>query len=449
MCRSMTIAFLFVLQVFAAQSLWSQAPFYQEERRGDLLYVFADPAMHGRYLQTGEIVAASVRKDTGDADTTVLFDSPAAARLYAERHPAVVPARAERAPQISWDNGETIFEFEKARVALSNRMQFRFTEELPDDTLQLPGTRKAGAAKPGFRIRRAKTRFEGWLGSSRLSYELQIGWAGSDSGVGGGTTFSGLEDAMMTWDLSRDGRLMIRLGQFKVPFGRQEMTSSERLQFVDRSILSGEMTHSRDVGACLLGRLGRGQISYWLGAFNGNQRNRLGNDNDKFQYNARVSFEPWGEAGLSEGDFESHDKPLMALSGEFEQNDMFGVTNATDFKTTIYGADLVCKYRGASLFGEIFKRKRVPETGASFRSNGYHLQAGYFLKRHVWELAVRYAAWDPTDGVAGNDRIEWGSALNYYISKHRLKLQADYRRLEDKETRVRNNEIRAQAQIAF
>jgi hypothetical protein len=287
-----------------------------------------------------------------------------------------------------------------------------------------------------------------------VQFELQIGWAGSDA-TGGSATFSGLEDALLNWDASRTGRFMIQAGQFKVPFGRQELTSSERQQFVDRSILSGEFTRSRDVGVQLWGRLASGRLEYRAGVFNGNGRNRPINDNDKLQYDARLSFEPWGSVGYSESDFESRGKPLLALALQFENNDNARATSAPpgsfvgNFNDTIFGGDLVVKFRGFSLFGELFLRERDAEQGPSFHSNGYLVQSGLFLKRDVFELAFRFASWDPSDASGGDRQSEVGGAANYYLLKHRLKLQADYRQLRDRVQDQTTRELRAQLQFVF
>jgi hypothetical protein len=90
-----------------------------------------------------------------------------------------------------------------------------------------------------------------------------------------------------------------------------------------------------------------------------------------------------------------------------------------------------------------------PFPTAAFNSNGWHGQAGYFLKRNVFEVALRYATYDPTDRTANNDRTEVGGALNYFINKHYLKLQADFRQLEDKAQKTKNKELRIQSQVMF
>jgi hypothetical protein len=227
------------------------------------------------------------------------------------------------------------------------------------------------------------------------------------------------------------------------------MTSSGYLQFCDRDILSIEFTRGRDIGLQLEGLLAGGKVVYQAGLFNGNPASRLGNDNSKYQYNARVTFQPNGRVRYSEGDFESSDKPLFAVATQFEHNDQRGSSlTINDLKTVIWGGDVVFKYKGLSLFAEVFLRDRRPEEGPSFRSDGWHAQAGYFLKRHTLEVAARYAQFDP--GAEPDDDLkEIGGALNYYISKHTLKVQADFRQIENEARDTKNQELRIQTQVMF
>jgi phosphate-selective porin OprO and OprP len=372
-------------------------------------------------------------------------DVPPAAQPSPSPSPSPSPDPAAR-PRISYADGQTTFEFAGGSLSISNRAQFRFTHEMPEEDLQLPGTQAGGDSKGSFRIRRAKTEFSGWVFRKELTYELQLSWAGAEPGA---STTEPLEDFILTWDASGDQTFQIAVGQFKVPLGRQELTSSNRLQFVERDLLSGEFTRGRDIGVQLQGLLAKGRLEYRAGIFNGNPASRLGNDNDKYQYNARVTWQPWGDVRYSESDFESEDKPLLAVAAQFEKNDLHGVTNATDFDTTILGGDVALKYRGLSIFAEYFGRERKPETGASFDSNGFHAQAGYFLKRNVVEVAVRHARFDPSSIIPDNDVSETGAGVNYYLNRHNLKIQADFRTLKDEGRERNSKELRVQTQVRF
>ena len=363
--------------------------------------------------------------------------------------------------KIVHEDGATTLTLDNAEITFSNRLQFRFTDEIPSSKVRLPGTTSDGQSKPSFRIRRAKTSFEGWFWKKELTFEVQLSWAGPEAGA---STQTPLEDARLTWDASKKGSFKVTIGQFKVPLGRQEMTSSGRLQLADRSLLSGEFSRGRDVGIQVHGRVSNNKVEYFAGVFNGNSASRTSNDNTKLQYNARLSFEPLGKVAYSETAFEGWDKPLLALAAQFESNDLSGATNLTDLNTTILGADLVYKYKGFSVFAEYFNRKRKPEavsgassatsgaasqSSGSFNSNGYNIQAGYFLKKDRIEIAARFAGYDPSDKTPSNNHRETGGVLNYFILKHNLKIVADFRSLRDDLAKETSKELRLQTQFMF
>ena len=405
-----------------------------------------------------------VSVDPTGAESPSLKDTTA--KVVAGSDATAVTAQADASSpaggvKVVHEDGATTLTLDHAQISLSNRLQFRFIDEIPASSVRLPGTTSDGQSKPSFRIRRAKTVLEGWFWKKELTYEIQLSWAGPEAGA---STQTPLEDALLTWDASKKGSFKITLGQFKVPLGRQEMTSSGRLHFADRSLLNAEFTRGRDVGLQVSGRLSNDKVEYFAGVFNGNSASRNANDNTKLQYNARVSFEPLGKVSYSEGAFEGWDKPLVAIAAQFENNDLSGATNLTDLNTTVLGADFVYKYKGFSLFAEYFNRKRVPEavsgtssatsgasapSGGTFHSNGYNLEAGFFLKRDKVEVALRFAGYDPSGKVPSNNHRETGGVLNYYILKHTLKVVADFRALRDDLIKETNKELRIQTQFIF
>jgi len=436
----------------------TDALFYREVEHEGAVYVFTNPQSYQRWRNGGRVEDAIERPGWAPGGGTAVFDGEEALAVYETRHGSPAEstgadaddAAREQARRggvfVGWKDGKTRFQSKDALLDLRNRVEVRWTETLPDDAVRLPGTGAAGAGKGSFRIRRAKTELTGWAWVPELTYELQLSWAGPEPGA---STDTPLEDLVLSWDVSKTRAFAITIGQFKVPLGRQENTSSNRLQFCDRDILSFEFTRGRDVGVMVDGSVAKGKLDYALGIFNGNPASRIENDNDKYQYNARLVFQPWGDVAYSEGDFESKDHPLLALGAQFENNDLTNATNGNDFNTTIWASELVFKYRGFSLFGEYFWRERDPETGASFRSDGFHVQAGYFVKRDRVELAFRYVSWDPSDAIPSNERTEIGGALNYFIRGHDLKLQSDFRQLEDKARGTKNHELRIQTYLVF
>jgi hypothetical protein len=331
---------------------------------------------------------------------------------------------------VSWKDGKTTFDLEKAHLELSNRLQIRFT--LSDES-----------SKPtvgSFRIRRFKTKLEGWAYSKDLAFELQLNWADDKP----------LEDANVAYDFSHGKKLFVlKGGQFKVPFGRQELTSSGSQQFVDRSLVSTEFARGRDIGVQLSGLALGGKLDWRVGAFNGAGRNATTNDNSKLQYDARVTWQPWGEVKYSESDFAASQKPLFAVAGQYEVNDRRGGAPIYDFKEETWGGDVVVVWRGFFGFAEYFQREHRRPRSTPQKSAGLALQGGYFLVPSTLEVALRYAVLDPSNFGRGDLRYEKGLAVNYFFNRHAHKLQADVRQLENQRTGRKTWELRAQYQLIF
>jgi hypothetical protein len=432
-------AWLLMLTPVAAQGL-----FYQEVEKDGRIYVFNNMSAYELWLSSGEAGKAIVRIGEGPDGKTLVFDSEEAIHLYNFRHgrPGEVIPKAPEGfkPTIAWKDGKTTFGFERAQVILSNRIQVRFTQTDPED--------ESKAGKGSFRIRRAKTKFEGWLYNPWLTYEAQFVWSDTTSGP--------VEWLYFNYDVSRGRNLFnVRAGQFKVPYGRQQLTSSGSQQFVDRSVVSDEFAKGGDQGMQVSGGLFANKLDWRVGMFNGNGRNRSDNDNVRYQYDARLTYQPWGDVKYSESDFESVDRPLLAIAAQWERNNFEDVNtdDTKNFDQSQFGGDVVFKYKRFSAFAEYHKRTREPQLGGDdLMADGLAFQAGYFLIPQKFELAVRHAEYDPDLDIAENTRIEDGLAINWFLNKHALKLQGDLRWVEDQALTAAidtNREARLQMQFIF
>jgi hypothetical protein len=408
--------------------------YYQEVEKDGRVYVFNTPERYASWTASGEIGTAVTLVGRAEGGKTLVAENETAADLYFFKHDLPGYERATPKPyappfDVSWKDGKTTITSKSAELKISNRVQVRFTQTDPE----------TGDSTGSFRIRRAKTKLEGWVYTKDLTYELQVNWPDS----------SPLEDANINYDFTGDKAFQLKFGRFKVPFGRQELTSSGSQEFVDRSIVSNEFAKGRDNGLQAHGLAADGKLHWAAGLFNGAGRTASSNDNDRYQYNARVQYDILGvEAKLSEVDFESKGEPILAIAGQYESNDKSGATTGNDTDREILGADVVFKMAGLFSFVEYFDATVDLETGPAFDQDGLHGQVGYLFSDR-YEVALRYATWDPAKSVADNDRTETGLAFGIFWSKHNHKLQADYRRLEDDATGREDDELRLQYQIIF
>ncbi len=406
--------------------------FYQEVEKDGRIYVFNTPEGFAQWEKAGEMGKSITLIGAGAKGETIVAENETALDLYLFKHglpgyQRPTPKPAQIPFDVQWKNGKTTIKTKSSELVLSNRLQVRFTQL----------DRDQGSDVPSFRIRRFKTKLEGWVYNKNLRYELQVNWPDTRP----------LEDANVTFDLTKGkGLFAVKAGQFKVPFGRQELTSSGNQHFVDRSLVSNTFALGRDIGLQFSGRTGGGQLEWSAGVFNGAGRNVTANDDNKLQVDGRFTWQPLGAVKLTEGDLEVSPTPLLALAAQVERNGHLGTSTSPWDK---WGTDAVLFWRGLFLFGEFFRAEPTDASGPKPRSEGLALQAGYTLVPKKLELAIRYAALDPSDLIPDDQRLEKGLAFNYYVHLHTHKLQADVRQLENRRTKQKDWEFRVQYQLIF
>lgn len=373
--------------------------------------------------------------------------------------------------------------------ALGNRIQVRYAYLSPD-----------GAAEDDqstFRVRRFKTFINGNAFYPWLKYKFQVNWVGFNEPD---TRSNGpeLEDAII--DVAYFPFAALQGGQYKVPFDRQELTSSGAQQFVDRAITHSRFTFARDQGVTLHGLIGQEKnewLEYSAGVFNGNGRNRSSNDNFEHLGVGRLYFTPMGPFKYSESDTENTARPMVALGTAYAYNPVTNtgtvtrpvlregpepvatgetrsITTTADADIHRFTGDVHFKWRGVSALADYFYELRDDKTpqlteiviGADGRAgapiersgrsalttdtHGFLVQAGYFiLPRHL-EVAGRYAVFNP-EGT-DNRQEEARGAINYFFFAHNLKLQADFGAVTRQVLAARDRsdfEARVQAQLVF
>jgi phosphate-selective porin OprO/OprP len=448
----------------------AQGLYYKEIRKDDRIYVFNSAEEAERFEKTGELGRAITKLGAGPNGETVIGDSEMALQLFFFKYgiAEAVPTPPPPVQRIEWRDGKTRITTDLAYLEISNRIQPRFTLEMPNDQITLPGTPDAGDAKGSFRIRRAKFKLEGWFWKqNNLTYELQLNWPDATSA----NPANMLEDANIAWDPAGHGTFRVVFGQFKAPYGRQELTSSGSQSLVDRSNVSNFYGPARQTGVAVSGVVWNNKIEYRAGMFNGNGRTQSLNDNDKFLWTARVMWQPNGNqvigqrpwvtgALYSEGDFESTTVPLYAIAIQYLSNDLkrTTATPTANFAIQQVGIDGIFKFKGFCGIGEWNYRQQKREapldgSASKFEAPGYYVQAGQMLDRkRTWEGVFRFGTRDQSDTVGGDDVTEVRGGISYYYKRHNLKFQADYGQLKTEipgSPSTKLNELRAQAQFIF
>lgn len=316
----------------------------------------------------------------------------------------------EAAPLAGYEDGEFFLRSADGNYYLSPSIVLQLQYQL--------GLKSGEIEDNGFFIRRGRVKFSGNMITKALEYEVEFDVGTPDPGD---PQFD-LKDLYLDYRIA--DFLRIKAGQYKVPFGSQELTSSKKQQFVERSLASEEFVPGRDIGLMLWGPDEGGLYEYYLGVFNGNGDNNLNIDKN-LMFAGRFVWTPLGTYKENESDLvgSKENRLTMAVDAFYNQENVADDDKAEDLRDLVsLSASAGYKYSGFSLKGEYFNR--IDATKGNVASQGYYAQAGYFLVPHHLELAVQ------ASGVfkSGADASEqaYSGVLNYFIRGQNAKIQLGY-----------------------
>ncbi len=314
-------------------------------------------------------------------------------------------------------------------LTLGARTQFRWTldqrEQSDSDTIGAGVGRKDGPLS-GFDIPRLRLTLSGGVYRPWLRYSLQFELHRT-AGEGG----SRMKDAFV--EIRPSGRpYRLQLGQFKVPFGLQQLTSSARLQFVDRSFTDAKFNPSRDMGVMFSGTAVGRKMGYDLGVFNGAGES-LRQNNRSHLWAARVYVDPLRPYALSEGAVEGTPEPALhfgfAVRGgkPIRGRSASGVFDNADDQN---GYNVEFAFRQARFFStaEYFwaiDEQQSPTIGRDIDSRGYHAQAGFMAVPRRLEVALLHARIEGNTDIDDAALTETRGVVSYYLHGHHVKVQAD------------------------
>ena len=269
----------------------------------------------------------------------------------------------------------------------------------------------------GFLLRRGRLKLKGHLIAPELEYEVEFDVGTPDPGD---PRFD-LKDFYL--DYRREKFLRITAGQFKIPFGFQELTSSKKQQFVERSSASEEFALGRDLGLMLAGSDEMQSLEYYIGIFNSEGGNNLSADVENL-YARQVVMNPLGK--YKEGESNLQRTAMYQLTAGLE-NFYTRETVSGDHLLT-GGSFIGYKHSGFPLRAEYFYRDNRDDSAVTGKGDarGYYAQAGFFLVPRKVEIALRQSRIIRLNG--NNDAEEQAAVLNYFFQGHHAKLQLEYTR---------------------
>jgi len=380
-----------------------------------------------------------------------------------------------------YDDG-LVFETKKGnfRVRYRTLIQLQFSATNNDDS---------SGTDTEFFFRRFRLKFDGHAFRPWLIYRLQL--SRDDVKLGQGGNSSGVEFKDFYIDAVYFDKIFSRIGQFKVPFNREQLASGTALLLVERSIVNSEFSYGRKIGGALYGFLGN-HLAYGVGVCTAPGTDDTSDassvDSETFSTRIQLNFGgtlKYANAGFPTGgdytlvpdftkvpifvsgaalvyipalSFKESSGDSGALIQRFielgiSKGNVVSITGDASYKLPMFNVEAA--YTG---------RWIEPDQGGgdTVYDQGVRIQTGLFLMPELIELAGRWAfiSYDTSPGVSGveqalrDNSLELTSGINYYISKNNNhKLQLSYSFINETFTQGAPNEdqktLRVQFQVQF
>lgn len=249
-----------------------------------------------------------------------------------------------------------------------------------------------------------------------------------------------MTDGYIDWTAYQE--FQARAGQFKTPFGFEQLAEDPALFTIERSLANDRLTLNRQLGAQASGSFFSKRVSYAGGAFNGSGMNIAGNDNKLFTGIVRISARPLvgklagQDASVDVGwDYYGTRDNSVTLTGLYAS----GFTGFRQGRST----DIQAHWGPVDFWGEWILGAYQPAAKNSvgvWAQGGYAQLAFYVLPKKI-QVVAKGDYYDPNDSKGWDITRTGTGGLNYYIKGNDLKLQADVLRIKSEGVAVKTKYV--------
>ena len=241
--------------------------------------------------------------------------------------------------------------------------------------------------------------------------DLVLDFAASPNNEGDGKADQVFIEGASIWYKSDDG-YRLDIGQKKVPFGLEEVTSSAKMKTIERSAVNRQFAETLKFNARFTGLFGSGKVadtgfSYDVAVVNSGQNHNskdsalndglYGYDNNELSYYGRLSY----EGDMNEISY------LVGVAAGVQQNDDTKETDGVSDGYDATNAWNIFARLGTGPF-ELeaeYMTGTVDTAGGDHDHQGYSIQGAYTIEQENkgdWEFVYRYSI---VEGKGGADLV--------------------------------------------
>jgi phosphate-selective porin len=313
------------------------------------------------------------------------------------------------------------------------------------DAFAFEGRFESTAVKDRFRLRRTRI---GLTGDYTEHFDFKIEGDLSLNDANSTRTSFSATDVFANWHTFPE--LNVKAGQYKAPFGLEQLISDAILFTAERTLVTTSLTPERQIGVQLWGKPlthlwpeQKDLVTYYAGIFNGTGRNISTNDNNEFMYAGRLEVQVLKSRILNQDatlkfgvdGVWSRDASGTTISSALRENSDGSLASynlSSAGQREAYGFDASLHIGPFDLMAEYLNQRisprtvnNIPPTFTTFEPNGYYVQGSYFIIPKRLQLVAKWESFEPDQADDDEIRSITGG-VNYYIHGDNLKLMADY-----------------------
>lgn len=226
-----------------------------------------------------------------------------------------------------------------------------------------------------------------------------------------------LVEAQIDWAPS--AAVGVRLGQFRVPFSQESLTSSADLDLANRSQVVSKIAPGQDIGAsgrdiglAVVGKVG--VLEYIAGLFNGTGINKTDTNNQK-DVAVRAVLRPFPALALGASAYRG--RYSASAGSPVSVRDRIGIESALSLSALAVKAEYI-----------------RAEDGAISKS-GWYVQGGWMFIPKRLQGVLKFDSYDKDRGFAGDRSDVLTAGINWFFAeKTKLLVNTEIYRTEDGHT---------------
>lgn len=287
--------------------------------------------------------------------------------------------------------------------------------------------------------------------------KMEADFGGGSTGERTGITTQ-ITDAYVNWN--RYPGANVKFGQFKAPFGFEQLLPDPKVLTIERSLPNDRLTDGRQIGLGLNGNLAQDRLTYAVGVFNGTSVNASANDNSSFMWAGRLAAPLFaGQLGgqnmkLSVGldGLLTRDGSVAKAGCGFDAVPGGAIDNIFFGRRTAVGLDAQLCLGRLGLYAEYLRAEFHPTNRVPFNeviADGWSVLTTWFVVPKVLQALGRYETFDPNTQLGANQSDLWTLGLTWFLKGDDLKFSFNYLIGDPVGAATRQHRLLTRVQLVF